>query len=97
MFKVWIKIFEYWRNFFVDNGGEFDNEDFRDFYENLSMKIKTAATESAWSNGIVERHNAIIVEAVRKTKDDTKCSLDIAWRWVLNAKNSLTNVHGFNP
>ena len=35
------------------------------------MRIKTAA-ESAWSDGLVERYNARIAEAARKTKHDIK-------------------------
>ena len=31
LLKVWFKIFGYPETFLVDNGGEFDNEDFRDF------------------------------------------------------------------
>ena len=71
LLKVWFKIFGYPETFLVDNGGEFDNEDFRDFWENLSVRIKTAA-ESAWSDGLVERYNARIAEAARKTKHDIK-------------------------
>ena len=54
----------------------------------INVRIKTRTAESAWVSGLVERHNAIIVEAVNK------CSLDMQ---VLSAKNSLQNVHGFSP
>ena len=33
-------------------------------------EAKTAA-ESPWSNGVCERHNAVIKESVRKTMEDT--------------------------
>eukprot|EP00111_Clytia_hemisphaerica_P021079 TCONS_00062116-protein len=60
LFDIWIKIFGYPNKFLVDNGGEFDNQEFQDFCENLNIKIKTTAAESPWSNGLVERHNGII-------------------------------------
>ena len=53
--------------------------------------------ESSWSNRLVERYNAIIAEGVRKTKEDIRCTLDIALAWSLNAKTFLRNVHGFSP
>ena len=37
----------------MDNGGEFDNDDFRSMCENLNIHICTTATESPWSNGLV--------------------------------------------
>ena len=37
IFKIWIKIFGYLKKILVDNGGEFDNQDFRDFCENLNI------------------------------------------------------------
>ena len=78
----------------VDNRHDFDNEDFRNFSENLNKKIKTTV---ACSNGFVERHNAITAEATRETKDDIKCSLDMELAWALSAKNYLQNKHVFNP
>ena len=36
--------------------------------KNFNIKIKTTAAESPWSNGICERHNAIITETLLKVK-----------------------------
>ena len=34
---------------------------------------------------------------VNKILEDQQIDLDIALSWCLNAKNSLSNVHGFSP
>ena len=96
IFKMWIKIFGGPKKILVDNG-EFDNQGFHDFCENLNTTIKTTAAESPWSNSMVERHNGIIGESVTKIMHDVKCSLDVALSWALSAKNSLQNFHGFSP
>ena len=41
--KMLIEIFGHPKKFLVNNGGEFDNDGFRDFYENLKIRIKTTA------------------------------------------------------
>ena len=51
-----------------DNGGEFNNEDLREMGEKLNTTITTTAAESPWSNGINERHNAILDDMIVKVK-----------------------------
>ena len=97
IFDIWIKNFGYSHKLLVDNGGEFDNQEFQDFCENLNIKIKTTAAESPWSNGLVERHNGIIGENVTKIMRDVDCELRVALAWAVSAKNALHNVHGFSP
>ena len=62
----------------MDCEGEFDNVQLRDIYKNLNIRIKTVPVESPWSNGLVERHDAIIAQGVRKTKEYINFGLDIA-------------------
>ena len=62
----------------MDNGGEFNSEQFGDFCGNLNIRINTTAAKSSWSTGLVERHNTVIAEGVRETKENIKFSLDIA-------------------
>ena len=62
----------------------------------MNINFITTADESPWSNGLVERHNAIIGEAVAKVVEDTNCPVEIALCWSINAKNSLHNIHGFS-
>ena len=56
----------------------------------------TTAAESPWTNGLVERHNAVLGLTVRKIMDDLDCDIDIAVGWTISAKNSLKSVHGFS-
>ena len=97
IFQIWISVFGPPLKFFSDNGGEFNNEQFRSMCEAYNITIKTTAAESPWSNGMCERHNAVLEEMLLKTLAEKRCSLDMALHWVVHAKNSLANVHGFAP
>ena len=96
-FKIWISIFGHPEKVLVDNGKEFVNKDFGDLCENFNIKLKTTSAESAWSNGLCEKYNGVIGEAVKKVIEDVGCSLEIALAWSVNAKNSLHNVCGYSP
>ena len=96
-FKHWIGIFGTPQKVLSDNGGEFANHDFEDMCRNLNINFMTTAAEAPWSNGLVEKHNGIIGEAVSKVKSDIKCSVEVALCWAVNAKNSLQNIYGFSP
>ena len=97
IFLHWIQIFGSPENFFSDNGGEFNNELMRELGELLNTRVLTTAAESPWSNGVTERHNALLADMVEKVMEDTKCSLEVAVAWSVAAKNALKNVHGFSP
>ena len=97
IFQIWISIFGSAKKFLVNNGGEFDNDEFRSLCETVNTRICTTAAESLWSNGIVERHNAALGFSVQKIMDDQKCDLSLAVAWAVSAKNALHNVHGFSP
>ena len=98
IFKKWIAIFGSPKGFLVDNECEFNNSEFISFCENLNINIKMIATESPWSSGLVEHHNGVIGNTVRKTMSDKpNCSLETVIAWALAAKNWLKNVYGFSP
>ena len=61
------------------------------------MKIKTTASEAAFSNGLCERHNDILGSMVIKVKEDTKCRTETALCWAVHTKNSLMTTYGFSP
>ena len=84
------------KKFLVDNR-EFNNEDFCSLCENVYICILTTAAESAWSNSLTERHNAIIGYTITKTMEDTGCGLELTLSWAMSAKNSLKNVNCFSP
>lgn len=97
IFSNWISVYGTTDKFLSDNGGEFINESFLEMCEQMNIKVRTTGAESPWSNGLVERHNQIISAMLDKVLEDTDCDFDIALSWCANAKNSLTNCHGFSP
>lgn len=96
-FEIWISVFGTPQTVLSDNGGEFVNKQFEDLCHNLNIRFITTAAEAPWSNGLVEKHNGLIGDAVLKIVEDVKCSVDIALCWAVNAKNSLQNISGFSP
>lgn len=93
----WIRIFGSPVQFLTDNGGEFVNQELIELCEKFNIILKTTAAESPWSNGLCERHNAVIGNMVEKITTDSNCSLDIAIQWAISAKNALSTVYGFAP
>ena len=65
--------------------------------EKLNTETRTTAGESAFSNGIVERHVNVLFETFSETLEDVICGPEIALTWTVNAKNALQNSDGFNP
>ena len=96
-FLHWIALFGCPRKILSDNGGEFNNQLMRELGEQLNTEVLSTAAESPWSNGITERHNALIGQMMIKVIDDQKCPAEIALAWSLSAKNALKNVYGFSP
>ena len=95
--KNWVSIFGVPQSIFSDNGGEFDNHLLRDVAELLGTRVITTAAYSPWSNGIVERHNAVLENMILKLIDDSKCSVANALVWAVTAKNALHNNLGYSP
>ena len=83
---------------FCDNGEEFCSKEFEDWAENFNIEQKTSAAHSPFSNGIVERHNAVISLMMKKLAEEfpgTKVETLLAW--ACSAKNSLSTIAGFSP
>ena len=72
IFKHWIAIFGTPNLFLSNNGGEFNNELFREMGEQLNINIKTTAAESPWSNSIVEKKNGVIGNIMEKVMSDVE-------------------------
>jgi len=64
--------------------------------ERFNIDVQNSAAESPWSNGMVERHHKMLVEMMLKTKEDTKCTWEVALCWALSAKNSMQMFGGFS-
>ena len=86
------------KKFLVDNGGEFDNEDYRELGEHFNIEVCATAAYSPWSNGICERNHYVIDLCVQKMlEEDPGLTLDVALAWAVNAKNTMQNHLGFSP
>ena len=85
----------------ADNGGEFENERFRDMCENLNIHILNIAAESPWQNGVCERNHAVVDRCMEIIlEDQPDIPLPKALYWAINAKNALQMlvlVFGRNP
>ena len=81
----------------TDNGGEFATAEFLEMYEAMNITVKVTAAESPFSNSLVEKHDFSITDMTDETIEELQFSLDLALSCCLNAKNSLTKVHGFSP
>ena len=95
--RMWVNTFRVPDKILTNNGGEFNNEGLCDVSENLNTEVLATAAESPWSNGICERHNAVIGHMIDKIKNESDVSTEVALAWAINAKNSLHNVYGFSP
>ena len=93
----WISIFGPPKKILSDNGCEFNNSDMRQLGEAFNIKILTTAAESPWSNGICERTNAVIGDAVTKILEDSQCDIQSALAWAVSARNTLLNNMGYSP
>ena len=84
--------------FLVDNGGEFDNAEYREMAEQFNVEVCSTAAYSPWSNGICERNHYIVDSCVQKMlEEDPNMQLEVALAWAVNAKNSMQNHLGFSP
>ena len=80
-------------------GGEFNNDLLRDMSDQLNIFIRTTPGESPWSNGITERHNAILGNMINKLMMDESKNypIEVIVAWAVSAKNALHNAYGFSP
>ena len=73
LFQHWVTIFRVSHKYLVDNGVEFANREFITYCKNMNIQICTTAAESPWSNGVVERHNAVLGMTVLKVMKVVNC------------------------
>lgn len=97
IYLMWISYFGSPVRFLSDNGGEFSNDHYRQMNEKLNIETCTTAAYSPFSNGTCERHNAVIMEAMKKTVEEEKCEPEVALAWAISAKNALHNNSGYSP
>ena len=97
IYMMWISYFGPPNRFMSDNGGEFNNSAYRSMNEQLNVITCTTPAESPFSNGIVERHNLVVYENMKKVMDEAKCDAETALAWAISAKNALSNKSGYSP
>ena len=97
IFQIWVAYFGSPIKFHSDNGGEFANSCFQEMCEKLGVEVSTTPSEAPFSNGVVERHNAILYETFKKTMDEANCDEDAALAWAVSSKNALQNNNGYSP
>ena len=86
------------KKFLVDNGGEFDNEEYRELAEKFNVEICSTAAYSPWSNGICERNHHVVDLCVQKiTEEEPDINIEVALAWAVNAKNTMMNHLGYSP
>ena len=96
--RNWCFIYGFPESFLSDNGGEFDNGQFRSMCEQGNVVVKTTPAGSPWSNGICERHNSVLTDIFLKLRGSKGHESDhIAIFHAAFAKNCLTDVNGFSP
>lgn len=61
----------------------------------ISVLVYALLQQTPWSNGPIERHNAIIGPTFTKIIEETNCELSFVW--VVNANNCQKNIYGFSP
>ena len=94
-FLIWVSFFGPPSKILSDNGGEFKGKKWDSFCETFNVRHKPTAAESPFSNGICERHNALIGEMTEKVLEDVGCSFDIALMWAIyiHTKIYLDSLH----
>ena len=97
IFKIWITYFGRPGTLFSDNGPEFNNVEYLELCAKYEINAKVTPVEAPFSNGISERHNSVIEQMTKRTKQSTGCSWSTALMWAVNAKNNLHNIYGFSP
>ena len=71
-------------NFFrTDRGGEFNSEEFRNFYDMNGIKRHFTAPYSPQQNGVVERKNRTIMSCVRSMMKEKRLPLEL-WAEAVN-------------
>ena len=94
---MWLAYFGSPRQFHSDCGCEFANEVFHEMNEKFGIETSTTPGESPFSNGKVERGNAMLYETMMKTMEDVQCNMETALAWAVCAKNMLQNASGYSP
>ena len=95
--QLWISAYGLPEKVLSDNSGEFANDHFTNMCEAININFKLTSAESPSSNGLGERHNLLLGDMLNRFLKESTNNIHTAVAWAINAKNSLTNIHGFSP
>ena len=94
----WLNVFGAPKKFYTDNRGEFANKELVELLENLGIEFNATAAESSFSNGINERHHAVIKTILNKIRHDYPLAdINVLVSYAIFAKNCLVDNRGFTP
>ena len=100
LFACWFSKYGIPEQIIDDSGGEFTSEKWLMMMDMLQIRDRTTAGYSQFSNGIVERHNAVLRNTMSNINVDGEVQFlqatDVL-NYSLMAKNSLLNRKGFSP
>ena len=89
------------RTLMSDSAGEFCSEEFGTFLQSLDIQSVIIPAEAHWQLGRCERHGAILQNMLDKYQKDqpirTTNDLREALLQCVQAKNSMSRVHGYTP
>ena len=98
--SCWFNVFGAPKTVYSDNGGEFANQEMVELIENMGVNYKATAAQASFSNGINERHNAILKDILTKLRIDDEhrsTPVDMLLSYAIFAKNCLIDNLGFSP
>lgn len=94
LLTTWICVYGACRVLLSDPGREFHNQLLRVLAERFNIRVDVTAAQSAWSNGVCERHNGVIKHMVAAlAKDYPTATLQELLDHACFAKNCLA-MHG---
>jgi len=94
----WISYFGTMKQLLVDPGSENSSKEFQEFCEARGIQLLMTAVQAPHSNGICERHGAIVKDTLtRLIAAHPKESRHVLLSKAVMAHNCLANVHGHSP
>ena len=85
------------QNVFSDNLNEFSNKEYITICESLTITVQKIIAESPFLKGLSGHLNAALEDILLKVSHNKNITTSIHLQWIINAKSSLLNVHGFSP
>ena len=90
LMQRWVAVFGIPDAFVHDNGGEALGEEVRELRSMLNIRSISTGAESAWSNGLIERHHKTVDDMFESLcKDFPETDRNTLLTWACSVKNSI--------